>query len=103
MGEKRIIIYLVGYIYQITLLPDEIQSTLTVFPCWVVKEAPHWAPFIPSLTIFSICSSNCWDGAKLISSKNSSSIFIGLWPTIEDTILVELSTFPTVLWPNIKM
>ena len=96
-------IYLVGYIYQIMLFPDEIQSTLTVSPCWVVKEASHWTPFIPSLTIFSICSSNCWDDVKLISSKNSSSILIELWLTIEDTILVELSIFPTVLCPNIKM
>ena len=85
------------------LFPEEIQSTITVSPCWVVKEASHWAPFIPSLTIFWICSSNSWDGAKLISSRNSSLILIELWPTIEDTISVELSMFPIVLWPNIKI
>ena len=31
--RKKIMIYLVGYIYQIMLFPDEIQSTLTVSPC----------------------------------------------------------------------
>jgi hypothetical protein len=40
---------------------------------------------------------------KIAASSKNSSILIRLLPTIEDTILVELSTFPTILCPNTKM
>jgi hypothetical protein len=92
-----------GWIYQITIFPDEMQSTETISPCWVVKELPQANPFKPSLMILFTCSSNCGVGAKLISSTNSSAILTRLCPAIDDTIFVELSIFPIVLCPNIKM
>jgi len=100
---KKNFYYLLGCIYQIKVLSEERQSTTIFSPSWVVRLTPHCFPFLPSFITFSIWLFNSWDGAKLISSKNSSSILIKFWLTIEDTIFVELSTFPTVLWPNIRM